>query len=342
VNQPVPTRRRLKIALALGLLCGFRTWLVAAVAHGPRDFEQVWFAASMLLQHRDPYALVGPGLQFDSRFGLAYPLTAAVVALPLTPLSGLWASIVFVVIGGSLFAWTLMAHGYEPLIGFMGAGMVYAAEVAQWSPLYSAIVCVPAVGFFLAAKPTIGAAAFVARPTWWAVVGTVVLTAIAFAIQPNWVDEWRRVLAVPWGQPGALAGYPAPITQPWGFLIALCLLRWRRPEARFVLALACVPQTPLLYETTPLFLVPRTWKQGALLVVLGYVVAIWVRYAPQGMTMDARARYLVTARGIVIGMYLPCVWMLLRRPNEGTVPVWLEHKIASLPHWLRGASPRRA
>jgi hypothetical protein len=202
-------------------------------------------------------------------------------------------------------------------------------------------VCVPAVGFFLAAKPTIGAAAFAARPTWWAVIGTLVLSGVAFAMQPNWIVEWRRILAIPWGDPGALVGYPLPIGRPWGFLIALCVLRWRRPEARFVLALACVPQTPLLYETTPLFLVPRTWKQAAVLVVLGYAVAVWVGYASHGATLDARERYLITGRGIVIGMYLPCVWMLLRRPNEGTIPAWLERRITRLPPWLRGTSVHR-
>jgi uncharacterized protein (TIGR03382 family) len=342
VTRPVPRRRRLQIALALGVLAGLRTWLVAAVARDPRDFEQIWFAARMLLQHRNPYQLVGPGLLYDMKFGFAYPLTAGVAALPLTSLSSVWASVVFVFIGGALFAWTLMEHGYEPLIGFMGAGMVYAAEAGQWSPLFSAIVCVPAVGFLFAAKPNIGAAAFAARPTWSAVIGAIVLAAIAFAFQPNWVVEWRRVLAVPWGQPGALVGYPSPIALPWGFLIALSLLRWRRPEARFVLALACVPQTTLFYETTPLFLVPRTWRQAALLVLLGYIVAIWAHYASLGATMDTRTRYVMTGRGITVGMYLPCVWMILQRRNEGSIPGWLEQRIAAWPEWARGTASAHA
>jgi hypothetical protein len=335
MTPPVPTRRRLLISLALGGLAGFRCWLVAAVANGPRDFEQVWFAARMVLAGRDPYPLVGPGQEFELGFALVYPLTAAIAAIPLTPLPAVWASVVFVFLGGALFAWTLMEYGYEPLIGFMGVGMVFSAEVAQWAPLYSAVLTVPVVGFFFAAKPTIGLAAFVARPTWWAVLGAVVLAAGAGLAQPGWVTSWRHALSIPWGQPGAPAGYPSPIALPFGVLLVALLTRWRRPEARFVLALACVPQTTLLYESTPLFLVPRTWRQAGLLVLLGYAVAVWVGYASYGAT-DARVRYLATGRAMTVGLYLPCLWMILQRPNHGPVPAWIERRIAGWPDWLRG------
>ena len=58
----------------------------------------------------------------------------------------------------------------------------------------------------------------------------------------------------------------------------LAILRWRRPEARLLIALACVPQSMLLYETVPLFLVPRTFRESALLVALSYVALRAVAY----------------------------------------------------------------
>ncbi|PYP80139.1 MAG: hypothetical protein DMD35_05120, partial [Gemmatimonadetes bacterium] len=36
-------------------------------------------------------------------------------------------------------------------------------------------------------------------------------------------------------------------------------------------------------------------------------------------------------------VYLPCMVMVVRRPNEGTLPAWLEHRINGWPGWLRGA-----
>jgi hypothetical protein len=45
-------------------------------------------------------------------------------------------------------------------------------------------------------------------------------------------------------------------------------VKWRRPEARLLAALACIPQTPVLYEVVPLFLLVRTFREAAVLVVL--------------------------------------------------------------------------
>lgn len=333
--MPVPVRRRWQISVALGLLAGLRTWLVDMVTGLPRDFAQVWFGARAMLRGLDPYQLVGPGRAFELDYGLFYPLTASVVALPVSPLPARWAAVVFMVIGGGTFAWALMEHGYEPLVGYMGAGMVFAAEVAQWSPLLSAAVVLPGLGFVFAAKPTIGAAVFAARPSWWPIVGGIVLCAVAFAFQPTWVQSWRATLAVPPDMPGGAAPYLPPIRHPWGWLVLLGLLRWRRPDARLLVALACVPQTTLLYEATPLFLIPRTWREAGVLVVASYAVAVWVGYATQGQPAYI-PRILATGSGMTVGLYLPCLWMVLRRPNEGDVPAWLERRMARWPVWLRG------
>lgn len=337
---PVPFRRRIQISIALGLLAGVRAYLVSASSAKPRDFEQVWFAARSLLAHADPYALVGPGRALDFEFFLFYPLTAAVAALPLAPLSATAASVVFIIIGGGFFAWALMEHGYEPLLGYMGAGMVFAAEVVQWSPLFAAAMVLPPLGFFFAAKPTIGAAMFVARPSWWPVIGAVVLAGIAFALQPHWVDAWRGVLAVPRPVPGAAAPYLFPILLPGGILVFAALARWRRPEARLVVALACMPQTTLLYETVPLFLVPRTLRESIALVALSYVVPIWVGYAMQG-SLEASVYVGTSGRAITLLLYLPATIMVLRRANEGAVPEWLERPISRWPAWIRGRAASR-
>jgi hypothetical protein len=331
---PVSLRRRVQISVALGLLAGLRTWLVAISSTKPRDFEQIWFSAQAMLAGLNPYELIGPGRAFEFKFGFFYPLTASVAALPLTPLSSRAACVVFVVFGGGCFAWALMAHGYEPLVGFMGAGMVFAAEMAQWSPLLAAAMAIPPLGVLFAAKPTIGAAVFAARPSWWPIAGGIALCVAAFAFQPDWITAWRGALAVPTDQAAGAAPYLPPVRHPWGWLILLGLLRWRRPEARLVVVLACVPQTTHLYETAPLFLVPRTWREAGFLVIAGYASAIWTGYASSGGTDTTRI--LAQGDAMVVALYLPCLWMILRRPNEGSVPASLERRIAKWPPWLRG------
>jgi hypothetical protein len=58
-------------------------------------------------------------------------------------------------------------------------------------------------------------------------------------------------------------------------LLLLALVRWRRPEARLLAALACVPQTSALNETLPLYLVARNRAQVAVLALLSYVPEIF-------------------------------------------------------------------
>jgi hypothetical protein len=109
----------------------------------------------------------------------------------------------------------------------------------------------------------------------------------------------------------------------------LLLARWRRPEARLVLALACVPQTPLLYETVPLFLVPLTLVQGGVLWLGSWLVALWQSLGAPYATDAARFSASNTAIGWLL--YLPCTVMILRRPNVGSLPTWLESRLPRSP-----------
>jgi hypothetical protein len=254
-------------------------------------------------------------------------LPAALVAMPLAPLRAPIACAVFFFIGATLFAWALMEHGKGPLLGVLGAALFFAAEESQWSPLFAASMIIAPISFVLVAKPTIGAAMFVARPSWWAAWGAIVLLGVSFVVQPDWLDGWRDGVSH-----GSV--YPAPVLIPGGVLALLSLTRWRRPEARLIAALACVPQTLLLYEAVPLFLVPRGWKQSLLLVALSWGVLWW--YGQHDFHNDVGLAIATSARAIVPAMYLPATIMVLLRPNEGPVPAWLERAVVRWPTWLRG------
>jgi hypothetical protein len=331
----VSNANRLLLSILLGVVAGGVTAQSNLTRAWPRDFTQVWFAARSLLSRVDPYPLVGPHGALDWQYPLLYPLTAAVAAIPLTPFPAPIACVMFSALGGAAFAWALMEHGYAPLFGFFGASLRFAAETAQWSPLLAAAVVVPPLAILYAAKPTISVALFAARPSWWPIVGGLVLSAIAFAIQPHWVASWLDAIArndrawlpdVP---------YRAPIMLPGGVLALACLARWRRPEARLVAALACIPQTPMLYETVPLFLVPRSFRETAILVALSYGVFVWVE-AHLPVSRSAAQYLAVSGPAIALLLFVPTTIMVLRRPNEGAIPPWLERAISGWPRWARG------
>jgi hypothetical protein len=191
------------------------------------------------------------------------------------------------------------------------------------------------ISLIFVAKPTISLALFAARPSKWAIVGGVIFGGIAFALQPHWVTQWLDAIARNNRAWAPAIPYRAPIMLPGGVLALTCLARWRRPEARLVAVLSCIPQTLMLYSTVPLFLVPRTFRETATLVTISYVVFYTIeallpaqRTAPEYLAVSAPLT--------VIGMYLPVTLMILRRPNNGAVPIRLERAITHWPSWLKG------
>ena len=114
------------------------------------------------------------------------------------------------------------------------------------------------------------------------------------------------------------------------------LSRWRRPEARLLVALACVPQSLHLYEIVPLALIPRGWMQAIIYVAGGHLTWwILLETRPWPWLPD----YLRASGTLyTLLVFLPLTAMVLRRPNEGDVPAWLERRIREWPGLLRGGS----
>jgi hypothetical protein len=336
-SAEVPWRPRLALALAGGLLVAWATLRAYRVAPGHHDFDQVWFASRAIVRGENPYHLIGPGLHFNWPWPFLYPLTAAIVTLPLASLPEAWAAASFMLIGGGVFAWTLMEHGYAPLAGFCSSALLGAASGGQWAPLLVSAIVVPPIGIFFAAKPTVATAYFFARPNWWPIIGGLVLVAIALAMQPTWISDWRQ--AMEWNKAlwASSTHFRAIVRVPGGVIALLCLLRWRRPEARLVAALACVPLTPSPYETVPLFLVPRSAGEAALLSAASFGVQFVLDHVTPTLPSD-RAKFEYVARLLAWVMYPLATAMVLRRRNEGAVPNWLEKRIALWPAWLRGTA----
>jgi hypothetical protein len=305
--------RRMMLALAITLPMAYDTWSTGAGRPFPSDFGQVWAAARVLLAGGNPYHAIGPQGAFHFGFPLLYPLPAAVAMLPLAWCSAQAADAIFVGVGTFALIWALTRRTlWNPQLCVVASYAFLTAQGnVQWSPVLTAAALTPGLGWLLACKPTVGLAFLTAYPSKRALISAAGFGGLTILLWPWWVPSW---LAVVQGQTHILA--PVTLVTAGGPLILLALLKWRRPEARLLVALACVPHTPVLYETVALFLIVDTWREGVLLSAL--TVLLWHLQPPcaWGLTTSEFAAWVTAgARWQVMVMYLPCLLMVLRRPN---------------------------
>jgi hypothetical protein len=248
-----------------------------------------------------------------------------VTVLPLATIGRSIAAVLFAAGASGAFVWAATRRSLAPAVVITSASAALAAETVQWSPLLGAAYGIPWLGALLCAKPTIGLAIWLARPTRAAVIGGVVLSGIALALVPSWPLDWLEALRHTSLASAGGTPYFAPIKSAGGAFALLAILRWRRPEARLILALACVPQTPLLYETVPLFLVPYSITEGGVLWLGSWLAALWLSAA--GPFDSDLARFRVSVEAIGWCLYFPAIIMVLRRPNVGPAPERLERLV---------------
>jgi hypothetical protein len=246
------------------------------------------------------------------------------------PLAGVGVEVgraIFFGLAAGALAFAATRDGWSRVPMFLSGSFALALTSQQWAPLLTASLFLPAYAWAYAAKPNIGLALFLARPTRaafaWAAGGALVLGAVSLALRPSWPAEW---LAVTHQAPHirALVRHPA------GVVVLLGLLRWRRPEARLLVALACVPHSTLFYEALPLlFVVPQTPAQTRALWALSWVgtlAEVTLVFAPGYGTFSDHV-YLVGELMLAL-VYLPCLILVLRRPNVAPADV-------PLPPWRR-------
>ena len=236
-------------------------------------------------------------------------------------LSPAWAAIVFVGLGAALLAWGVTREGFETLPIFGSAPFLWACSSGQISPLLTAGALIPALGWLAPAKPNIGLATLAFRPSKWSWGGSTLFIVASLLINPHWPREW--LLALQTRSP-ADYGKGIPVTLTGGWLLLLALTRWRRREARVLLVLACVPQTLLFYDQLPLWLIPRTRLQSATLGLLSFAGLILGNLAlPRNPTLSQVA--VIYWPMIFATCYLPALAMVMREPNTGPMPSWIDH-----------------
>ena len=293
---------------------------------------QLWAGARALLVGQDPYAAVGPDSPIRWPWPLYYPVPALLPAVPFTLLSLGVARVVWVSTLWGVFAYAVTAQGWWGLLACLHLSFLVAGQVGQLVVLLAVGLLIPAFGGVAAGKPTTGLATILGaadrRSALTMIVGAFALLLLSFVFDPGWVPRWlESVRHRPHMQP--------LVTRPWGWLVLVAALRWRLPAGRVVCATALVPTTLAAHDLLPALIALRPTKQELLPLVVLSLAAAPAHYAPA----DNPDRVLYSARlmpWLLWSVWLPLVGCILRRPNVGPVPRWLEMALARWPVWLRG------
>ena len=316
-------------ALAIGLVAGALNFLLYPISHGA-DFAQFHYHARVWLSGRDPYSGGFPIMRatrvIPEPLFYPFPTLLAVAPFALIPLR--FGGAAFIALSTAFLAFGLIRSSPERLPMLLGAGCFVAVGLGQWSLLVTAAILLPAMAWLMVLKPNIGVAATIALPSIIGAAGGAVLLLGTLALQPSWPHEWIRNLH-------SMPPHPAPISTTGGIIILAALLRWRRPEARLLFAMACVPQLMYFSDQLPLWLVPATRRESTLLTVsslIGWLTSL--ELASRAGTQPAfNSTWIVLA-----STYVPALIMVLRRPNQGNVANSIEHRLGFLPEWLAGSN----
>jgi hypothetical protein len=315
LTVPPSRTARIGAAIAIGLVGAtlayvqLRSQPVAVYAH---DFTWPWRAARALLQGKNPYVLIRPSGPFPFDAPFKYPLPAALVALPVAWLPPAVASAMFGGVSLALLAFGLSASSWGRLYLLLSPALLLTLFYGQWSTLMMAAALLPGISWAAVCKPTVGLAVFAYRPNRWAVIGGVLLILASFALVPSWFGDWLKALRS--DQLGRTYMPPALL---WGGpLLLLVLLRWRRPEARYLAVIAVMPQVMTFY-TGFLFTLAAETKNEARLLAASTLIAFVGFDATFAKPSPQAAMPVLAGYWMLVFMMAPAVIMVLRRPNEG-------------------------
>ncbi len=276
--------------------------------HLAKDFSFPWRAARALLAGENPYEVIRAVGEYPFNSGLMYPLPAALVASPLSQVRPEIAGAIFMGLSCTLLGWAILRDCPYRLPLFLSAPFVQAAILGQWSPVLTAAALMPTLQFLAAAKPTVGLAAWIYKPSRRGIVGGLILVALAFLVLPGWLGDWLAVA-------GGTSKYRGPATTLLGCFLLVGLLRWRRREGRLFIAMSIIPQLPVFYDSLILWLIPSTvWRSLAL------SAASWVGYLAWYPHHASPQQNEYAFPWLVFTIYLPALILLLLMPAQEMKP----------------------
>ena len=345
MSVPPALRTRVIFALLLGVVAALyaydthRSFL--EVGQSP-DSLFLWRGARILLGGGDPYNFttwrtmpVGEtdiGAWRNVIEPLYYPLPALLIWIPFSFGSFLVGSAAFVGIGAALFVFAISRAGLHRIWLCGSVGFIMALRFGQWSTWLTAAALLPMLSFLLPAKPNLGLPLVLAKPTRAMVFGSLAILVLSLIVMPRWPLGWYATVTGPFTQ---TVPHPAPVTTFGGVgaLVLVAILRWRRPEARLLMLMACVPQLPFWADQLPLATIAETRREVIWSMLGGHLFFIgWFLFAPKVIYYVP-----VMQPYALFGTYVPALIMVLRRPNEGDSPEWFDALLIRLPASIRGS-----
>ena len=152
------------------------------------DWNVFWTAGHAVVTGHDPYAAV---LALHSGYPLFYPGPALLLLAPFGLLSSKAGWLAWGAVTGGLFGLAARRHGRGLWIGALSACFAEAVTFGQWVPLMIAAAILPWLGGALFAKPSVGAALWIWRPTRSALLWGLALLLLSLVVVPGWPAEFR-------------------------------------------------------------------------------------------------------------------------------------------------------
>jgi len=259
-------------------------------------------SSGLLVSGENPYSTCYT--DYHGRPGAPYPLTTLIAFLPFSLLPGpyLGAAVIWGLFNG-LLVYGLLLKG-KPWLWLLFLSAPYWTSFAyhQFSPLIAAVYLLPALLPLALIKPQIGAPVILSQLTWRRLIAVLLFIALTFIVYPGWLPAW-------FGSARNYDGAIPLLLLPLSLLLLPFIVKFRDPEVRFVLLMACVPQRSL-YDLTALYLLPRNLKHMLALCYLG-----WVAFLPLLFSDYWR----IPANEVklsILFVYLPLLLMLLLRHPE--------------------------
>jgi hypothetical protein len=291
-----PIRQRLLAAAVIGIVSGAVCYGWVTQRHPPAgDFRWPQAGALFLAAGGNPYGAEFADTMYKG-WPLYYPLPALFVAAPFALLPAPFGAALFFGLSSALLAYALTRDRWWPLLLFVAAPYWSGIRFAQWAPLMTATLLLPALLPLAICKPNIGLPVLLSRPSRAGLAGLALILALSLVILPTWpLDMWRNT--------ARHQNYTPLLTFP-GPLLLLALVRWRDWRARLLLALSVLPQGA--NDPLPLFVLARTPVEAALAAALSWIGLLGWHEQNRVLMFDGAPRWYVW------WVYLPALAIVLR------------------------------
>lgn len=266
-------------------------------------------AARRLLSGIDPYSTYA--FLYRGLPNAPYPLTSLIALSPFALFPGQFAiAAAWGTFNGLLvYGMLKVAKPWRFLI-FLTTPYILAFCLHQFSVLMAAIYLLPSLLPLTLVKPQGGIPIILVHLTkrrlLW-IVGFVLITVL---IYPAWPLAW-------WHYAKNYDGIIPLLLLPLGPLMVVALLKWREKDTAFLFLMACMPQR-VMYDIVPLYLLPKSFRQMAILCILSWATFIPLLFMVKDWWFpEQQVRY------SLIACYLPLLVMQVAPVLSEKAKGWL-------------------